>query len=466
MSRKILVGLSVSLACSLAIGCGASGTPGDEEPGDNVASGGAGGTGGLEPGTGGTAPLATGGAHAGTGGAVQGTGGDAPVLGVPAEYPRGRSPGCGKEPPHAPESDPGYTYMMDTTPNTDWIAEFKGESPEDIAEGEDEYRDRKYRVRTPAGYDKNVPYTVSIMGGGCGGNNESWGGLSPWRRDSESNVIHVHPAYKDGCYLDDGIGNPEVVFMDAWWDEFINNYCVDMERVFITGFSSGSWESQTIGCGFPGIIRGMGSASGGLRERRPECAGPVATIKAADASDTNNPIHDTVENSTCTGGEADGCWMGKVICTGSYATRDDFPDTDPQSCVDEGSALGRDLMLEMNGCIGTETEPWGGTIDDVPLASGGIYRYPTFMHTDPGETVPQADIDAVKPYFDVPADGKNNLPACHKYTGCPAEFPVVWCMTYDDEHSPLSRISEAQGDDGRSGFQRFFEDDVVRYPAQ
>jgi hypothetical protein len=36
-------------------------------------------------------------------------------------------------------------------------------------------------------------------------------------------------------------------------------------------------------------------------------------------------------------------------------------------------------------------------------------------------------------------------------------------MTYDDGHSPESRISEQEGDDGRTGFQRFFEDDVPRY---
>jgi hypothetical protein len=460
MSRFIFLAPLVSLIPVLVIGCGASDHPADEGTVPST-TGGAVGSGGATAATGGAGPLATGGATAATGGQTNGTGGETAHLGVPASYPRGPSPGCGNTPPHPPATDPGYTYTMDTTPDAGWIEAFRDGEPD----GADEYRDRKYRVRTPVGYDSTKPYPVSIMGGGCGGGNDSWGGLSPWARDDDSDVIHVHPAYKDGCYQDDGINNPEVVFMDAWWEEFINNYCVDLERVFITGFSSGSWESQTISCSFPGTIRGMGSASGGLRERRPECAGPVATIKGADAIDTNNPIHDTLDDSTCTGAEADGCWMGKVICTGSYATRDDFPDTDPKSCVDEGSALGRDLMLEMNGCVGTATEPWGGTIDNIPLAQGGLYRYPTFMHTEPGETVPQGDIDAVKDYFEVPADGKNNLPACHKYTGCPAEFPVVWCMTYDDNHSPLSRISERKGDDGRTGFERFFEDDVVRYPV-
>jgi hypothetical protein len=37
-------------------------------------------------------------------------------------------------------------------------------------------------------------------------------------------------------------------------------------------------------------------------------------------------------------------------------------------------------------------------------------------------------------------------------------------MTYDDNHSPLNRITENESqDDGRTGLQRFFEDDVPRY---
>lgn len=346
---------------------------------------------------------------------------------------------------------------MDTPPNADWLTEFNREASE--------YANRVYRVKIPPGYDHNKPYTVNIIGGGCGGNQDGgFGGLMAWRDGANSTVIHVHPAYKDGCYLDDGVNNPEVVFMDHWWPEFINNYCVDLERVFISGWSSGSWEAVTMGCAFAGTIRGHGSAAGGLRQRRGECTGPVAGLIGGDILDTANPVHRTVDNSSCDGTEAEGCWMGKLICTGNYETRHQFDNTDPRSCVDEGTATVRDALLERNGCVGTETEPWGGTIDDIPLEEGGVYRYPTFMHTAPGEAIPPGDLDVAAQHFEVPGDGINNQPACHKYVGCPDEFPVVWCLTYDDHHSPLSRITEHTGDDGRTGLQRFFEDDVPRYP--
>jgi hypothetical protein len=42
-------------------------------------------------------------------------------------------------------------------------------------------------------------------------------------------------------------------------------------------------------------------------------------------------------------------------------------------------------------------------------------------------------------------------------------FPVVWCQTYDNGHGGKDKIVSDQADDGRSGYRRFFEDDVPRY---
>jgi glyoxylase-like metal-dependent hydrolase (beta-lactamase superfamily II) len=57
----------------------------------------------------------------------------------------------------------------------------------------------------------------------------------------------------------------------------------------------------------------------------------------------------------------------------------------------------------------------------------------------------------------------NTIPACHKYTGCPLEFPVVWCETYDNGHGGKEPIVTQGSDDGIGGYQRFFEQDVPRY---
>ena len=59
--------------------------------------------------------------------------------------------------------------------------------------------------------------------------------------------------------------------------------------------------------------------------------------------------------------------------------------------------------------------------------------------------------------------GKNTIPACVKYTGCPAPFPVVWCTTYDNGHGGKDKITTDRSDDMMGGYQRFFEQDVPRY---
>lgn len=112
--------------------------------------------------------------------------------------------------------------------------------------------------------------------------------------------------------------------------------------------------------------------------------------------------------------------------------------------------------------MGTEREPWGGHVGDDPSAP---YRYVTFINDglEPGDPVPPEKLDSVKDWFPVAADGTNTIPACHKYTGCPAEFRVVWCETYDNGHGGKEKIVTNAADDGIGGYQRFFEQDVPRY---
>lgn len=444
-------------------------------------TGGAGPTGGGAGPTGGGAGPTNGGAgpmpNAGAGGDMSGAGagGSAGAAGsagmggsagggnvtppdgeIPTNYPRGNSTGCGKALPAGQvERERFRTDVATTTPDAAWLEEFNADP--------NEYQDRNFSVKVPAFYDPNMPYTVNIIGGGCGGDGQGYGGQAAWPDNNDSTVIHVHPNYKGGCYEDDGANNPEEAFFDVFWPMILDRYCVDTQRVFITGYSSGAWNAITLGCSRSAHIRGHGSATGGLRERRSDCQGPAAAIFASDVLDTTNPTHDVVEGTTCTGASdpmgalADGCYRGQQICTGSRAV-------DNSGCVNEGTGLALARALERNGCVGTETVPWGGTVDDIPIEQGGVYRYVTFINEgDPGDPIAQEFLDAVSDWFPVAADGRNTIPACHKFVGCPAEFPVVWCDTYDNGHGGKDPIVSQPADDGLTGYQRFFEQDTPRY---
>src|SRR6185369_13711123 len=87
----------------------------------------------------------------------------------------------------------------------------------------------------------------------------------------------------------------------------------------------GAWESYLLGCARAGVVRGIGTAEGGLRLTRPPCTdSPVAAMLVAGLQDTENPI-------------------GPL----------DMPKNDSY-----GSAPARDDILARNGCVGTATTPW------------------------------------------------------------------------------------------------------------
>jgi poly(3-hydroxybutyrate) depolymerase len=429
---------STAGASAMAGNAGAIGAAGaSSSAGANGVGGGAG------AGLGGGAGAGSAGSGAGTSGSAGS--GNTPAGMVPADYVRGMSPGCGKPLPNDQEPRARYrTDIASTMADAAWLEEFDADASE--------YENRNYSVKVPLDYDPNKPYTLNIIGGGCGGDGQGYGGQAAWPDNDSSTVIHVHPNYKGGCYKDDGKNNPEEAFFDVWFPQVMDRYCIDRERVFMTGYSSGAWNAITHGCSRSKFIRGHGQSVGGLRERRSDCQGPVAAFFAVDVLDGSNPIHDTDDQTPCTGTEAEGCFRGEKICTGSRAV-------EGSGCVDEGSAKALDRALERNGCVGRETAVWGGNL------ASGLPRYVTFINDGlkPGDPVPQAKLDSVKAWFPVAADGKNTIPACHKYTGCPAEFPVVWCTTYDNGHGGKDKITTDASDDGLGGYRRFFEQDVPRY---
>jgi len=432
---------STSGAASVAGSAGALGASGA------ASSAGANGVGGAGSGTAGAGSGTAG--NTSTAGSTGAAGsGNPPVGVVPADYVRGNSPGCGKPLPDGQAPRARFrTDIASTMADQAWLTEFNADAAE--------YQNRNYSVKVPLDYDPNKPYILNIIGGGCGGDGQGYGGQAAWPDNDSSQVIHVHPNYKGGCYKDDGKNNPEEAFFDVWFPQVMDRYCIDRERVFMTGYSSGAWNAITHACSRSKFIRGHGQSVGGLRERRSECQGPVAAFFAVDVLDGSNPIHDTDDKVACTGTEAEGCFRGETICKGSRAIKD-------SGCVDEGSAKALERALERNGCVGDAREPWGGTVGGV---AGAPYRYVTFINDGlkPGDVVPQAKLDSVKAWFPVAADGKNTIPACHKYTGCPVEFPVVWCTSYDNGHGGKDKITTDPADDGLSGYRRFFENEVPRY---
>jgi hypothetical protein len=290
------------------------------------------------------------------------------------------SSGCGQplpadQVPTVPGERTGYTkrtvmQMGDTLAGNDPIKAV----PRDIF------------IRVPADYDPNRAYQVVYVGMGCGTGTADTGTypLFAEERGGNEQAIYVGVSLPvtdpdtglgpNGQCYDNRAGENSME-----WEAFElfhtlveSTYCVDNNRVFISGYSTGGWLANMWGCYFAGLpdpprqfapnfrIRGQAAATGNQPNNNPTCNGPVAGFWLHDEADASNTI--------------------------------------------QGNYDGRDRVLEMNGCVGSPTEPWG-----------------------------EGDLAGI----------------CERYVDCPAEYPVIFCTTTGYGHSdqPTNAIP---------GFTQFF----------
>jgi hypothetical protein len=261
--------------------------------------------------------------------------------------PRGMSAGCGQA---APGNDEPGTYVKHDVAVTGVDPKFVADNPSNPGNnGGYTYDMRNYYVRLPQNYDPNKPYPVTFGGGGCGNTSgDSGKGGGKQATGIEAIQIGLSYVYSGGACFEDGYANtPEVPYFDAVMKDISAHYCVNLEKVFVGGYSSGAWEAITLGLARGGVIRGIATGAGGLRKERPTPSGiPMAAILLTGEGDEANPI--------------------------------DGP---------TGSALARDEILKTNKCVGTNTMPFAADQDCVqytgcPAAFPVVWCTPAGGHTE------------------------------------------------------------------------------------
>jgi polyhydroxybutyrate depolymerase len=191
------------------------------------------------------------------------------------------------------------------------------------------YGSRNYYLRLPTGYNPARKYTTVFLGPGCGGNGSQ---VIPVQNASMGDAIIVGLSPVGQCFETNGQASPEIPFFDAVLAEVEGSVCVDKARVFVAGFSSGSWLTNNLSCARAGIIRGQGNATGGEPGNQGTCTGPVAAMLAHDTTDTANKI--------------------------------------------EGGEAARDRIRKLNGC-GDDTLPYdAGTPSPCVIYQGCMPGYP------------------------------------------------------------------------------------------
>jgi hypothetical protein len=376
--------------------------------GGGVATGGQTSAGGASAGSGGTAGQASASGGAPLGGAT-GAGGASAVV---------ASAGCGKAPPTAASTigvaAKGLYGKFTMTINAQSVLQFNA------MPGMNQPVMREYFVRLPDNYDKTKPYRVIYQGQGCNTPQDTVPtdvkAQPQFAADTNSTAARTdailvelqqgtyNPAtYNQGncdannmsgcnaqsayCFDDwaseqnapqvtsipDGPPSGAVAMEKAYFaalhTTIESTYCVDTTRQFYSGYSSGGWLAQQLGCWFPDVLRAQANVTGNIP--------PI--IKAHPEYCVQHPI--------------------------AYFSIHNNPD--PSNAF-QGSVDGAKRVFALNGCTGTFPTPPSPGVTTIPAG------LEVFQITDPTGKVL------------VP---NNTTFRCYHYTTCPADYPMYFCVS-------------------------------------
>jgi polyhydroxybutyrate depolymerase len=129
---------------------------------------------------------------------------------------------------------------------------------------------RQYILDVPTNYDPDNPYTLIFvwhpLGGSASGTANGYDGLKALANNS---VIFVAPDGLDGSNFEASgrgwwnVDNNDMELFTNMFDAITTDLCVDMDRVFSTGFSFGGMMSYTVGVQFD-VFRAVAPTSGNL----------------------------------------------------------------------------------------------------------------------------------------------------------------------------------------------------------
>jgi len=160
---------------------------------------------------------------------------------------------------------------------------------------------RDYYVWLPADYDPKRAYPLVFIGPGCG--SDGMHGIQIQKASGNNAIVigldpstAVDPEHRQ-CFDSQSFPDPEVPYFDQTLKEVESKFCVDKSKLFIEGFSSGSWMANLIGCTDAGTIRAQGNASGCMQGLPAgTCTKPVAYFEAHNDPDPNNSYQCGTQN--------------------------------------------------------------------------------------------------------------------------------------------------------------------------
>jgi hypothetical protein len=202
---------------------------------------------------------------------------------------------------------------------------------------------RDHYIYLPEGYDPSAPYSLVLLGPGCGGNGTS---IYDYGNNVDGTAIRVGvtpaPTYvghgtnpEQGCFDDkEGDDSVDWVQFEMMYDQLNEVLCFDRNRVFAGGNSSGSWWANELGCKYAG-----------------DGSRPIRGITPNGGTLSTEPAH----VPTCTNAPMAGLWVWEVNDGGAGFS------TTPRVAIDRAMAH--------NDCM-FSTSYDNAMFEDFPIGGG------------------------------------------------------------------------------------------------
>jgi poly(3-hydroxybutyrate) depolymerase len=337
---------------------------------------------------------------------------------------------------------------------------------------------RTFWVRVPQDYDPNHKYRTVYVGQGCGGYNVA--NLSTLQLFSEKNggteeAIYVAldiPTDKANmdCYDNrDGPASQEWEAFQIIHGLVDDTYCVDNDRVYSTGYSTGGWLQNMWGCyfagdgehpwnGVPQAIRSSSADGVSIVPR----AGGINDAGASDATSTDAGDAMSVDSTGAAGaGGADGA-AGTGGSTGAAGDATGAAGSGAAGSSGGNSCAGKPRRFAREYHIRAQAGVSGGEPDNNPPCNGPVAAMWIHDKDDANPYTANHEVALTRVlkmngcYSTTPTTapwhaGQTNMDVCVKYTDCPAAYPVVFCTSVGLGHAD-------QHETAVPGFKWFFDE--------
>lgn len=141
---------------------------------------------------------------------------------------------------------------------------------------------RPYFVYLPTGYDPSRAYPIIYQLHGCSDSATPEDNNVPVHRETGADAIVVRGRAAMRCWNTNESG-VDVAYFDAMLEAAESTFCVDTERRFVSGYSSGSFMTHALACTHGSLFRGVATIAGGQAGRM--CTGDVAALLIHDLND-------------------------------------------------------------------------------------------------------------------------------------------------------------------------------------